>query len=132
MPTAGLPPTTQFDYGERLLWIVRYRSLKHSSRPIADLPQNLARPVEDKAIFGRSAWQGRSVAAPALKRQDCSPGIAVDPALRLSLLVMPRDAVCAGVGAAHRPLSLFTFGGFQPLQSDALSAVAADLDTRPM
>jgi DNA-binding transcriptional LysR family regulator len=49
---------------------------------------------------------GRNVATWSLKSANGKEAMAIDPVLRLSSLVMVRDAVRAGVGAACLPLSL--------------------------
>ncbi|SDN09721.1 LysR family transcriptional regulator [Afipia sp. GAS231] len=67
---------------------------------------NLKRPTGQHAVPAvvRGANDQASVWEMTLPRGKSR--IAVDPVLRLSSLIMVRDAVRAGVGAAHLPLSL--------------------------
>lgn len=66
---------------------------------------DVARPAENAAVAAivrgsadQAIWQVRDAAGPS--------GIGVDPVLSLSSLVMVRDAVRMGIGAARLPISL--------------------------
>lgn len=63
-------------------------------RPKADVPV----PAVVRTTGDRQGWQ--------LRTRDGTATIAVDPVLGLSSLIMVRDAVRAGVGAARLPISL--------------------------
>ena len=70
-------------------------------------PDLAKRPTDRSRCSGRRARRGR--AGYSLGGDDANSDrsrIAVDPVLRLSSLVMVRDAVRAGVGAARLPVSL--------------------------
>jgi DNA-binding transcriptional LysR family regulator len=67
---------------------------------------DMARPRGDTAVPAVVRGAGGHVAAWAVKGPGGKGSIAVEPVLRLSSLVMVRDAVRAGVGAACLPVSL--------------------------
>jgi len=70
-----------------------------STPPIARLPEGTAAPAVVRGPFdGVASWR---VVSPAGRR-----AIAVEPILSLSSMIMVRDAVRAGVGAARLPVSL--------------------------
>ncbi len=74
-------------------------------RLVVVAPPTLARPKKDVAVPAVV----RSIGDPAtwrVRNGERRNSIAVDPVLGLSSLVMVRDAVRAGVGAARLPLSL--------------------------
>ena len=75
-------------------------------RLVVVAPPALARP-QDGAPVPAVVRGAASATSWALKEDDV--GIAVDPVLRLSSLVMVRDAVRAGVGAATLPISLVSY-----------------------
>jgi DNA-binding transcriptional LysR family regulator len=66
----------------------------------------LVRPVDNSAVPAVVRGSGDQTAAWEVTAQSGRSRIAIDPVLRLSSLVMVRDAVCAGVGAARLPVSL--------------------------
>jgi len=72
-------------------------------------PPGLARPADGAAVPAvvRGAAAGPSSLSWTVK-DDGAP-IAIDPVLRLSSLIMVRDAVRAGVGAACLPVSLVSY-----------------------
>jgi DNA-binding transcriptional LysR family regulator len=67
---------------------------------------NIPRPLADAAVPGVMRGTGGGVATWTVKSQDGRENIAANPVLCLSSLVMVRDAVRAGVGAACLPISL--------------------------
>ncbi|MCK1382715.1 LysR family transcriptional regulator [Bradyrhizobium sp. 21] len=66
----------------------------------------LKRPKNDLTVPAIVRGTGDEAAAWDIRRPSGTSRIAVDPVLRLSSLMMVRDAVRAGVGAARLPLSL--------------------------
>jgi DNA-binding transcriptional LysR family regulator len=66
----------------------------------------LARPVDSSAVPAVVRSAGDRIAAWDVTAPSGRSRIAIDPVLRLSSLVMVRDAVRAGVGAGRLPLSL--------------------------
>ncbi|UZE48770.1 LysR family transcriptional regulator [Rhodopseudomonas sp. P2A-2r] len=66
----------------------------------------LARPADDRAVPAVVRGAGEPVAAWDVRGPAGPSRIAVDPVLRLSSLLMVRDAVRAGVGAGRLPISL--------------------------
>ncbi|MCK1739129.1 LysR family transcriptional regulator [Bradyrhizobium sp. 138] len=66
----------------------------------------LKRPKGHLAVPVVLRGTGDEAAAWDIKRPSGTSRIAIDPVLRLSSLIMVRDAVRAGVGAARLPLSL--------------------------
>ncbi len=66
----------------------------------------LVRPADDRAVPAVVRGAGDPVAAWDVRAPAGPSRIAVDPVLRLSSLVMVRDAVRAGVGAGRLPISL--------------------------
>ena len=75
-------------------------------RLVVVAPPALARP-QDGAPVPAVVRGAASATSWTLKEDDV--GIAVDPVLRLSSLVMVRDAVRAGVGVATLPISLVSY-----------------------
>ncbi|MBR0701828.1 LysR family transcriptional regulator [Bradyrhizobium diazoefficiens] len=67
---------------------------------------NLKRPKGDLAVPVVVRGADNEAAAWNIKRPSGTSRLAVDPVLRLSSLMMVRDAIRAGVGAARLPLSL--------------------------
>jgi DNA-binding transcriptional LysR family regulator len=67
---------------------------------------SIARPVGDTAVPAVVRGTGGRVAAWDVRSPGGKRRIAVEPVLRLSSLVMVRDAVRAGVGVACLPVSL--------------------------
>jgi len=67
---------------------------------------SLARPVDNSAVPAVVRSAGDRIAAWDVTAPSGRSRIAIDPVLRLSSLVMVRDAVRAGVGAGRLPLSL--------------------------
>ncbi|WP_262298645.1 LysR family transcriptional regulator [Microvirga sesbaniae] len=67
---------------------------------------NLSRPAGDLAVPAIVRGTGDRVAAWSLMTPSGRSRLAVDPVLRLSSLVMVRDAVRAGVGVGRLPVSL--------------------------
>jgi DNA-binding transcriptional LysR family regulator len=67
---------------------------------------SLARPVDSSAVPAVVRSAGDRIAAWDVTAPSGRSRIAIDPVLRLSSLVMVRDAVRAGVGAGRLPLSL--------------------------
>ncbi|WP_407157908.1 LysR family transcriptional regulator [Bradyrhizobium sp. STM 3557] len=67
---------------------------------------NLVRPTDDSAVPAVVRSAGDRIAAWDVTALSGRSRIAIDPVLRLSSLVMVRDAVRAGVGAGRLPLSL--------------------------
>jgi DNA-binding transcriptional LysR family regulator len=78
-------------------------------RLVAVASPNLRRPTGDLAV--PAVVRGASDLTPAwdVTAPGASSTIAVDPVLRLSSLMMVRDAVRAGVGAARLPVSLVSY-----------------------
>jgi DNA-binding transcriptional LysR family regulator len=66
----------------------------------------LARPADGAAVPAVVRGAGDEVASWVVKGEAGKTDIAVDPVMRLSSLVMVRDAVRAGVGAGCLPVSL--------------------------
>jgi DNA-binding transcriptional LysR family regulator len=69
---------------------------------------SLARPADNSAVPAVVRSAGDRIAAWDVTAPSGRSRIAIDPVLRLSSLVMVRDAVRAGVGAGRLPLSLVT------------------------
>jgi DNA-binding transcriptional LysR family regulator len=67
---------------------------------------SLARPADSSAVPAVVRSAGDRIAAWDVTAPSGRSRIAIDPVLRLSSLVMVRDAVRAGVGAGRLPLSL--------------------------
>ena len=67
---------------------------------------SLAQPADDRPVPAVVWGAGEGIARWELLRPMGRSHIAADPVLRLSSLVMVRDAVRAGVGAARLPISL--------------------------
>jgi DNA-binding transcriptional LysR family regulator len=67
---------------------------------------DLARPRDGSAVRAVVRGAGEPAAAWEMTTSEGRSTIAVDPVLRLSSLIMVRDAVRAGVGAARLPISL--------------------------
>jgi len=67
---------------------------------------SLVRPVDNSAVPAVVRSAGDRIAAWDVTAPSGRSRIAIDPVLRLSSLVMVRDAVRAGVGAGRLPLSL--------------------------
>jgi DNA-binding transcriptional LysR family regulator len=78
-------------------------------RLVAVASPNLRRPTGDLAV--PAVVRGASDLTPVwdVTAPGASSTIAVDPVLRLSSLMMVRDAVRAGVGAARLPVSLVSY-----------------------
>jgi len=77
---------------------LRDRLVVVASPDVARPAKNEAVPAIVRGAADRAVWQVRDAAGPK--------GIAVDPVLSLSSLVMVRDAVRMGIGAARLPISL--------------------------
>jgi DNA-binding transcriptional LysR family regulator len=67
---------------------------------------SLPRPADNSAVLAVTRGGGDASAAWDLMTATGRSRIAIDPVLRLSSLVMVRDAVRAGVGAGRLPISL--------------------------
>lgn len=67
---------------------------------------SLARPIDTEAAPAVVRGAGDGIAAWDVRTPTGRLSIAIDPVLRLSSLVMVRDAVRAGVGAGRLPVSL--------------------------
>jgi len=67
---------------------------------------SLARPADDLAVPAVVRGAGDRIAAWDIVTPTGKSRIAVDPVLDLSSLIMVRDAVRAGIGAARLPISL--------------------------
>ncbi len=67
---------------------------------------SLARPTGDSAVPAVVRGEGEQIASWDVTAPTGRSRIAIDPVLRLSSLVMVRDAVRAGVGAGRLPVSL--------------------------
>ena len=77
---------------------LRDRLVVVASPDLARPARNLAVPAVERGASNETAWD---VVTPTGRSR-----IAVDPVLRLSSLIMVRDAVRAGAGAARLPISL--------------------------
>ncbi|MBD0417047.1 LysR family transcriptional regulator [Oryzicola mucosus] len=67
---------------------------------------NLVRPTEGVPVPAVVRGTGDRATAWAIKSEDANASISVDPILHLSSMIMVRDAVRAGIGAARLPISL--------------------------
>ncbi|MCB8822931.1 LysR family transcriptional regulator [Microvirga rosea] len=67
---------------------------------------SLARPIDDSAVPAVVRGEGEQIASWDVTVPTGRSTIAIDPLLRLSSLVMVRDAVRAGVGVGRLPVSL--------------------------
>lgn len=67
---------------------------------------NLVRPMEETPVPAVVRGTNDRASAWAIKSADGNASIAVDPILHLSSMIMVRDAVRAGIGAARLPISL--------------------------
>lgn len=78
-------------------------------RLVAVASPNLRRPTGDLAVPAVVRGAGDLTPVWDVTAPGASSTIAVDPVLRLSSLMMVRDAVRAGVGAARLPVSLVSY-----------------------
>jgi DNA-binding transcriptional LysR family regulator len=83
------------------------RAFLHDRLVVVASP-SLARPAENETVPAVVRGGGDQVAAWKVIGPPGRSSIAVDPVLRLSSLVMVRDAVRLGVGAGRLPISLVT------------------------
>jgi DNA-binding transcriptional LysR family regulator len=89
-------------------FVRRYPEVRLRDRLVVAASPNLARPTENATVPVVVRGSGEQMPEWDISVDPGRLRFAIDPVLRLSSLVMIRDAVRAGVGAARLPVSLVT------------------------